>query len=45
MKIKRKSAVEKLVRQEEFALDHTAGSRSLRLLAPKKFPNVSYGVN
>lgn len=45
MKTKRKSAVEILVRQEEFALDHTAGSRSLRLLATQKFLNVSYGVN
>ena len=45
MKTKRKSAVEILVRQEEFALDHTASSRSLRLLASQKFPNVSYGEN
>lgn len=45
MRNKIKSTVEILVRQEEFALDHTAGSRSLRLLAPQKFPNVSYGVN
>ncbi len=45
MKNKSKWAVEILVRQEEFALDHTASSRSLRLLASQKFPNVSYGEN
>lgn len=45
MKTKRKLATEILVRQEEFALDHTVDSRSLRPFAPQKFLNVSYGEN